>query len=126
MVVHKVDEHLPGSLAPLMVDEHPVGRTMDLGQFMQMTVVGQPMEVAIELLLGHLVLKLQLIITAPKLPHMAVAVILEMHGVQKLQPIHQIIQTTTGILANLVTTIGDQLTMLQPLVVLYRHLHQLQ
>lgn len=125
-----MDERLPGSLVPLMVGEHLVGRTMDLELFMpQMMVVGQPMEVAIELLLGHLVLKPQLMAYQttmdPKLPRTAVVAMLEMHGVRRLQPINRIIQTTTGTPANPITIIGEQPMMLQPLVVLYRHLHQL-
>ena len=131
MVVPKVDERLPGSLVLLMAAEHLVGRTTDLELFMQqMMVAGQPMEVAIELLLGHPVLKPQLmayqITMDPKLPRMAVVVIVEMHGVRRLQPINQIMQTTTGTLANPITTTGERPTMLQPLVVLYQHLHQLQ
>lgn len=125
-----MDERLPGShLVPLMVDEHPVGQMMDLELFMQMTVAGQLMEVAIELLLGHLVLKLQLMayqtILDLELPRMAVVVMLQMHGARRLQLINQIMQTIAGTLANLITTIGDQPTMLQPPVVLYRRPHQL-
>lgn len=130
MVVDKVGERLLGSLVLLMVGGHLVGLTMDLELCMQMMVAEPPMEVATELLLGHLVRKLQLmgylIILDRELPHMAAVVMSETHGVQRPQPIQQIIPATTGTLANPITTIGDRLTMLQPLVVLYRHQHQRQ